>query len=170
MGAGDTNAVAAYGGDPVVTALSMVASGVGFGLSAAVLIALTEQDPEPGFVLFTGGLIALLLILVLFACWLTGVFVRQRRIRRLDHTGAALAQLVQATEFEVYTERQRIAAGLHHSVLTRTHTMITLAEAGRLTDVLAEARSALTAMRELLATLDEDGAPAPRSPAEKELT
>ncbi len=163
-------AVAAYGGDPVVTALSMVASGVGFGLPAGVLMALTEPEPEPGFALFTGGLIAFLLILVLFACWLTGVFVRQRRIRRLDHTGAALAQLVQATEFEVHTERRRIAAGLHHSVLTRTHTMITLAEADRLTDVIAEARSALAAMRELLATLDEDGTPAPRSPAEKELT
>jgi len=163
-------AVAAYGGDPVVTSLSMVASGIGFGLPAGVLLALTEPTTEPGFALFTGGLIAFLLILVLFACWLTGVFVRQRRIRRLDHTGATLAQLVQATEFEVHTERRRIAAGLHHSVLTRTHSMINCADAGRLTDVLAEARSALAAMRELLATLDEDGTPAPRSPTEKELT
>ncbi len=163
-------AVTVYGGDPALGALSTLASGGSAGLAAGVMVMHIPSEDGPGFGLFVGGVIAFFLILVLLACWLTGVAVRRQATRRRDHTGETLARLVYATELEVHTERQRIAAGLHHSVLTRTHTMITLAEAGRLADVTAEARSALTAMRELLATLDEDGTPAPRSPAEKELS
>ncbi|WP_344153579.1 histidine kinase [Kribbella yunnanensis] len=163
--------VALYGGDPAVSALSMLASGGSFGLaSAAIIMHTPAEDEDPAFAFAVGGLIAFILVMLLLACWATGVLIRQRRNQHRDHTGETLARLVWATEMEVHTERQRIAAGLHYSVLTRTHTMITLAEAGRLSDVTAEARSALTAMRELLATLDEDGAPAPRSPAEKELS
>ncbi|MFC9687814.1 histidine kinase [Kribbella sp. NPDC056951] len=163
--------LALYGGNPAVTALSMLASGGSFGLAVAALMMHTPaEDEDPAFAFAVGGLIAFILVILLLACWATGVLIRQRRNQRRDHTGETLARLVWATEMEVHTERQRIAAGLHYSVLTRTHTMITLAEAGRLSDVTAEARSALTAMRELLATLDEDGTPAPRTPAEKELS
>ncbi|WP_405063981.1 histidine kinase [Kribbella sp. NBC_01505] len=164
-------AVAAYGGDPGVSWTSILIAGAGYGQAAGALVALAPaaDDPsDPGFPAFMGLLVSVVLAFPLLACWFAGALVRRRRIARLDHTGETLAQLVYATELEVHTERQRIAAGLHHSVLTRTHQMIALAEAGDLEGVTAEARSALTAMRELLATLDEAGAPAPRSPAEKE--
>ncbi|WP_165952823.1 histidine kinase [Kribbella albertanoniae] len=163
-------AVAVYGGDPVVGALSTLVAGASGGLAAGVMLMDIPSEDGPGFQLFVGGVIAFFLIIVLLGFWVLGFLIRQRRTRRRDHAGETLARLVYATEVGVHTERQRIAAGLHHSVLTRTHTMITLAEAGRLADVTAEARSALTAMRELLATLDEDGTPAPRTPAEKELS
>ncbi|MFB6720185.1 histidine kinase [Kribbella sp. NPDC056345] len=163
-------AVAVYGRDLAVGALSGVALGASAGLAAGVMLMYIPSEDGPGFGLFIGGVIAFFLIPALVGVWAVGALARRKRQQRRDHTGETLARLVYAAEVGVHTERQRIAAGLHHSVLTRTHTMITLAEAGRLADVTAEARSALTAMRELLATLDEDGTPAPRSPAEKELS
>ncbi|WP_165956894.1 histidine kinase [Kribbella antibiotica] len=165
-------AVAAYGGHPSVTWPSFIASGVGIGTATGVLVAVAPAADDPtdaAFPVVIGAMVAFLATLPLVGAWIAGVMVRQKRIQRLDHTGATLAALVWATETEVHTERQRIAAGLHHSVLTRTHQMIALAESADLPGVTAEARSALTAMRELLATLDEDGTPAPRSPSLKEL-
>lgn len=160
-------AVAAYGGEADLTWASVPAAAGGFGAAAGVLMLVTPMEEElsgPGPASFFMVVVAVAMAVPLLGCWVAGVLVRKRRSRRLDRGGRALAELVQAAEAEVHSERQRIATGLHRSVLTRTGRLIALAEAGQLEGVTAEARSALTAMRELLETLDEPGTTAPRTP------
>lgn len=160
-------AVAAYGIEGGQTWLSVPAAAAGFGAAAGAFGLITPMDGETsraGLAVFLGIVVAVVLAIPLLGCWAAGALVRQRRSQRLDHGGRALAELVRAAEVEVHTERQRIATGLHRSVLTRTSRMIGLAETGRLDGVTAEARSALAAMRELLETLDEPRAAAPRTP------
>jgi hypothetical protein len=159
-------AVAAYGRGAYPTWASVPVAAGGFGVAAGVLVFLTPQEADltgPGFAIFTMVLAGVALAGPLTACWAVGALARERRNRRLDHDGRALAELVRAAEAEVHGERQRIATGLSGSVLTRTSRMIALAEAGQLESVTTEARSALTAMRELLETLDDPGTPAPRT-------
>jgi signal transduction histidine kinase len=160
-------AVAAYGGGAAETWPSVPAAAGGVGAAAAALALVTPRDEETagwGFAIFLMVMVSIALGILLLGWWAAGALVRRRRNRRLDHSGRALAELVRAAEAEVHAERQRVASGLHHSVLTRTSRMITLAEADDLEGVTTEARSALTAMRELLETLDEPGTPAPRTP------
>jgi len=61
-------------------------------------------------------------------------------------------------------ERARIADGLGQAVLRHTERMIEAAEAGRLPDVLTEARAALAAMRDLLRDLRRTEEPRPDQP------
>ncbi|WBQ06181.1 sensor histidine kinase [Kribbella sp. CA-293567] len=160
-------AVAVYAPDANQTVASVAVAAGGFGLAAGVLamITATEEDMSgTEFGGFMSTLVTIALAVPLLVCWAAGAFVRRRRSRRLDHRGRELAELVRASEAEVHAERQRIATGLHGTVLTRTSRMIALAEAGQIDGVTAEARSALTAMRELLETLDEPGTVAPRTP------
>lgn len=87
-----------------------------------------------------------------------GAAARDRRARTADREGAAVEEtLRQAVEAE-RAQRRHIAEGLRTTVLGRAERVVRHAEEGRLDDVLAEARSALAAMRELLATLYEPGA------------
>ncbi|GAA0612053.1 histidine kinase [Kribbella sandramycini] len=159
-------AVATYGGDPVITWLSAGIATAGVGLSTGGLLRVAAAPDDPsgwGYPIAMGVVVAVVLAIPLGFCWVIGGLLRRRRLRESDQTGATLAELVRATEYEVHTERLRIAGGLHHSVLTRTQVLIDRAEAGDLEAATTEARAALTAMRDLLETLD-DGAPAPRRP------
>ncbi|GAA1582187.1 histidine kinase [Kribbella sancticallisti] len=163
------SAASAYGGRATWW-WSVPAAAGGFGATVAVLeVVAPSEPPDPGFAVFFSLMIALLTAIPLLGSWAIGALVRRRRLRRVDNRGQALADVVRAAEIAVHTERRRIARGLHHNVLTRTSRMIAHAEAGRLEGVTAEARSALAAMRDLLDTLHDDGAPAPRSPRPTEM-
>ncbi|WP_433010804.1 sensor histidine kinase [Kribbella sp. CA-294648] len=160
-------AVAAYGQGTYPTWASVPVAAGGFGVAAGALVFLTPQEADlsgPDFAIFIMVLVSVVLAGPLTACWALGDLARRRRNRRLDHDGRALAELVREAEAEVHGERQRIATGLSGSVLTRTSRMIALAEAGQLESVTTEARSALTAMRELLETLDDPATAAPLAP------
>lgn len=172
-------AVAAYGSVARPTWLSVPAAAGGFGSAAGALVLLTPRDAEvagTGFAVFIMFLVGLASAVPLGGCWAAGALARRRRNGRLSHDGRTLAELVQAAEAEVHGERQRIATGLRGTVLTRTNRMIALAESGQLEGATTEARSALTAIRDLLETLDSPNSPAPLTPppttpqtAEKEL-
>ncbi|MEV8379188.1 histidine kinase [Kribbella sp. NPDC056861] len=158
-------AVAVYGRHMRRTwlAVPLAAGGVGLAAGAFGLITSVEGDPPSAeLALLLGSTVGVVAAIPMAGCWVTGLLVRRRRNRRLDSTGLRIAELVRSAEAEVQAERQRIAGGLHHSVLAHASQMIALAEAGQLDGATTEARAALAAMRELLETLDNDGAPAPR--------
>lgn len=160
-------AVAAYGREDYPTWASVPAAAGGFGVAAGALVLVTPMEADltgPGFAGFIMVLVSIALAFPLAGCWAAGAFARRRRNRRLDHDGRVLAESVRAAEAEVHGERQRIATGLSGSVLTRTNRMISFAETGHLEGVTTEARSALTAMRDLLETLDDPATPAPLTP------
>ncbi|MER5972926.1 hypothetical protein ABT112_24875 [Streptomyces sp. NPDC002055] len=98
--------------------------------------------------------------------WWAGRAWRARRDRTLESEGDAFAAVVSAAVAEASAERQRMVRGLRESVLSRTGRMVGRAERGELAEAAADAREALTAMRELLGHLhtappDADRAPQP---------
>ncbi|ADB33318.1 histidine kinase [Kribbella flavida DSM 17836] len=160
-------AVGLYGGPSRRTWLSAVISAGGFGVAMGAIEVVAPLEGEPGDVgygVFLSVLVALAVLVPLLGCWAAGRAVRRRRYSGLDDADEALSEEVRAAVAAVHTERQRVAAGLHDSVLTRTSRMIGLAEAGCLDGVITEARAALMAMRELLDSLYDSSAPAPLSP------
>ncbi|GAB2783582.1 histidine kinase [Streptomyces chlorus] len=95
--------------------------------------------------------------LVFTAAWLAGWLMHMRRRRELSREDATLTALVWSTKDAVHSERQRIAAGLQETVLQQTTGVISAAEEGSLDAVAVATRATLTAMRELLRSLDVSG-------------
>lgn len=150
-------AVAGYGRGPARTWPAVPVATVGVAsvltVTAAADGALAGEDAS----WFSAALMTVLLCAVLcplFALlWGAGLAVRRRRRRVLAHDDFELADSVWQAERAADAERRRLAAKVQDAVLHRTATLVELARQGRLDEVAAEARSALTAMRELLHSL-----------------
>ncbi|MFI6323597.1 ATP-binding protein [Nonomuraea sp. NPDC050556] len=84
--------------------------------------------------------------------WRARLAVGEARARTA--TGERAAAAVQA-------ERERVAAGLRRTAVRQAEAVVTAAEAGRLADVLAEARAGLATLRDLLEEMGETAEPAP---------
>ncbi|TQS46586.1 sensor histidine kinase [Cryptosporangium phraense] len=136
----------------LVVPASSVALGTTFAVGTAVY---GWQD--------SGGWLFLPLLVGLFAaCWLVpvavvwavGFAVRIRRDRIVGREDGAVGAAVAAAEAEARAERARLVAGLRDQVLQQTDRVVTAAEQGDPDQVLAAARAALAAMRDLLTALD----------------
>ncbi|MEV6612696.1 histidine kinase [Streptomyces sp. NPDC051051] len=90
---------------------------------------------------------------VFAALWGAGLAVRRRRLRVLALDDHALAASLWHAERAAEAERRRLAAKLRDAVLERTAALVERARQGQLDEVAAEARAALSAMRELLHSL-----------------
>ncbi|MFJ9717304.1 sensor histidine kinase [Streptomyces sp. NPDC101213] len=103
---------------------------------------------------------------VFAALWGAGLAVRRRRLRVLALDDHALATSLWHAERAADAERRRLAARLRDAVLERTAALVERARQGQLDEVAAEARAALSAMRELLHGLGGSEEPGRhRSPA-----
>ncbi|GIG56498.1 hypothetical protein Lfu02_08700 [Longispora fulva] len=168
-------AVGAYARRGWLTWLSAVAAGSGV---AAVICAVGHKlDTSGGSLLEAltfclGFALVSTAVLVLFA-WLPGHFVGRRRGRALRRDTASLDAATATVVGAAREERDRIAHGLRGSVFTHTTRVVERAGTGEpaaLSEVVAEARAALGAMRELLGVLRSgpegvDGSPAPTAAA-----
>ncbi|GAA2417450.1 histidine kinase [Streptomyces glaucosporus] len=100
---------------------------------------------------------------VFASVWWTGGAARRRRSRTAARERAETAAALRDAARAARAQREHIATGLREAVMERADRVVRHAEEGRLEDVAAEARAALAAMRELLATLHEpDGGGADR--------
>ncbi|WP_412544048.1 histidine kinase [Longispora sp. K20-0274] len=168
-------AIGAYARRGWLSWLSALVGGFAIGLSiAAVGHKLDDSHDGPRalivFCLLFGG--ALSAGLLLFA-WLPGHFVGRRRRHALRRDTESLDAATAAVVGAAREERDRIAHGLRGSVFTHTTRVVERAgtgDAAALSEVVAEARAALGAMRELLGVLRSgpegvDGSPAPTAAA-----
>ncbi|GLH99665.1 hypothetical protein Pa4123_49410 [Phytohabitans aurantiacus] len=112
-------------------------------------------DVVAGWVIFSTVLAGPALL-----AWAIGILVRARRRRIAARRATVEADAVAAVE----TERRRIAAGLRVTARRHAEAVVDAAEAGRLSDVLTEARAGLAAMRELLTELRAGGIDAGHEP------
>lgn len=98
-----------------------------------------------------------------FAVWSLGLLAGARRTRRTAATARSRRLLEHEADTAVREQRRRVAAGLRRTARGHAWAVVAAADAGRLETVLAEARSALTALRKDLADLrgPRDGAPPP---------
>ncbi|MEV7861368.1 histidine kinase [Streptomyces hirsutus] len=112
-------------------------------------------EPLDAFGLVSALITALVGLGLLFTVvWLAGWLMHMRRRRELSREDATLTALVSSARDAVHSERQRVAAGLQETVLQQTTRVISAAEAGSLDAVATATRATLTAMRELLRSLD----------------
>ncbi|WP_169745131.1 sensor histidine kinase [Cryptosporangium arvum] len=109
-------------------------------------------DPAPTVFLglLTGAAVTALLVLA----WAGGFVVRLRRDGVVRREHSAVTAAVAAAESEARAERARLVGGLREQVLQHTERVVAAADAGNPDDVVAAARAALAAMRELLTALD----------------
>ncbi|MEE1940118.1 histidine kinase [Streptomyces sp. TRM 70361] len=124
------------------------------GATAAAGELLPHRFGPAAYLLLTAvaaGVLTLLFALV----WRTGAATRDRRSRTAARERAELDATVRQAERAVRAQREHVAAGLREAVMARAERVVRHAEEGRLAEVAAEARAALAAMRELLATLHE---------------
>ncbi|MGY0233751.1 histidine kinase [Longispora urticae] len=168
-------AVGAYARRGWLTWLAAPAGG--YGVALAICAVGHQMDPVSEslsqliFFCLIGGL-TLSGFLLLFA-WLPGHYVGRRRRRALRRDTASLDAATEAVVGAAREERDRIAHGLRGSVFTHTTRVVERAGTGEpaaLSEVVAEARAALGAMRELLGVLRSgpegvDGSPAPTAAA-----
>ncbi|PJE95495.1 histidine kinase [Streptomyces carminius] len=126
------------------------------GATAAAGELLPHRFGPAAYLLLTAvaaGVLTLLFALV----WRTGAATRDRRSRAAARERAELDATVRQAERAARAQREHVAAGLREAVMERAERVVRHAEEGRLAEVAAEARAALAAMRELLATLHEPG-------------
>ncbi|MGX1273955.1 hypothetical protein [Streptomyces phaeoluteigriseus] len=147
-------AIGVYGGGADRTWPAWGASAVSL---SSVLVATAAAEGNltgAGSVRVTAVLLFLLLVVLaagLFAAlWGAGLTVRRRRLRILAVDDHELTTSLWHAERAADAERWRLAAKLREAVLERASAVVERARQGRLEEVAAEARSALTAMRELL--------------------
>ncbi|MFD6132121.1 sensor histidine kinase [Streptomyces diastaticus] len=121
-------------------------------------------DPAgPFLVLFLACWTLVLSGLGCTAAWGAGWLMHRRRRRELGREDTALTTVLSSTRAMVHGERQRVAVGLRETVLRQTDRMISSAEEGSLEQVAVATRATLSAMRQLLGSLDAGRAPkAPR--------
>lgn len=86
--------------------------------------------------------------------WALGSAARWRRNRVVGREDVAVTAAVAAAEAEAAAERARLVGGLREQVLRQTDRVVDAADRGDPDEVLAAARAALAAMRELLTALD----------------
>ncbi|MEV7340673.1 histidine kinase [Streptomyces sp. NPDC093544] len=146
--------LAAYGRGAAYTWPSpFVAAGAGAGVltvTAAADGALAGEAPSVRTVALNIALLGILLCLMFALAWGVGLIVRSQRLRAVARDDLALSYSLWQAETAAGAERHRLAARLRDAVLHRTVSLVELAHQGRLDEVAAEARAALTAMRELL--------------------
>ncbi|MFG2440534.1 sensor histidine kinase [Streptomyces sp. NPDC048508] len=99
--------------------------------------------------------LGLVICLLLTPVWGAGAAVRGRRLYVLAQEDSELSDSVSQAEAAADDERRRLAVSLQEVVLQRTAGVVELARQERLDEVAAQARSALTAMRELLHSLGD---------------
>ncbi|MFG1928169.1 sensor histidine kinase [Cryptosporangium sp. NPDC048952] len=132
-------------------------TGAATGVLAAVGAAVYEDDDSLksalGYV-GTFAIIAAVIALVAVVPWAIGFAVRLRRDRIVGREDGAVTAAVAAAEQEARVERARLVAGLREQVLQQTDRVVVAADRGDPDEVLAAARAALAAMRELLTALD----------------
>ncbi|MBK6014323.1 histidine kinase [Streptomyces sp. MBT53] len=108
------------------------------------------------------AVLTVLLVVPASALWWLGVRTARRRERRRVAAARSRELLERDAEAAVRDQRRLIAAGLLRTAHRHACDVVAAADAGRLDTVLAEARSGLAALRELLADLRaRDGAVTP---------
>ncbi|GAA0284101.1 sensor histidine kinase [Cryptosporangium japonicum] len=124
------------------------------------------QPVRPVLAVFLGAAWGAALTVPLVFAWAGGFVVRVQRdgVVRREHTAVTAA--VAAAESEARAERARLVGGLREQVLQHTERVVSAADAGDPDDVVAAARAALAAMRELLTALDPPTATDPATTAE----
>ena len=165
------HAVGRYGSHRRADWLALPAGLLPAGPALAIVFA-AGPSPVPGNQPSWPVTVAILTVAWTFAlalpflgAWLAGWLVRRRRDALTTHEDQRVAWSVFHADRAAAAERGRIARGLGDAVLRHTGQMIEAAEqAGRseperLRDVLAEARAALAAMRDLLRDLRAAEAP-----------
>ncbi|GAA0284089.1 sensor histidine kinase [Cryptosporangium japonicum] len=137
--------------------LVVPATGAVTGLLGVVGVAVYEGG-DPGKTalghLVTFAITAAAITVVAAVPWAAGFGVRLRRDRIVGREDGALTAAVSAAEHEARAERARLVGGLREQVLQQTDRVVLAADRGDPDEVLAAARSALAAMRELLTALD----------------
>ncbi|MCG3040063.1 sensor histidine kinase [Streptomyces fenghuangensis] len=141
--------------------------GAAVGTSAAAAGLLPDRFAGPAAHLPVTVPLTAALMLVLTAAWRAGAAARTRGARAAAREREALQEAVRQAAEAVRAQRRHVAEGLRGTVLERAGRVVRSAEEGRLEDVAAEARAALAAMRELLATLHEPGGRPVGAPAAK---
>ncbi|WP_410539730.1 sensor histidine kinase [Streptomyces sp. KL2] len=140
--------------------------GAAVGASAVAAGLLPDRFTGPAAHLPVTVPLTAALVLVFAVVWRAGAAVRARGARTAARERAAVQEAVRQAAEAVRAQRQHVAEGLRGTVLERAGRVVRSAEEGRLEDVAAEARAALAAMRELLATLHEPGGRPARTPDE----
>jgi signal transduction histidine kinase len=160
--------LAAWGARPALTWLGIpvtaVSTSVVFGAMEHSEAAFAEYQMPPAF-LFV-ALMALPLLVTPFSLlliWLAGYLVWRRRDRRRASEEGIEAALARAAEL-TRVERDRFAAGLRGAVLQHVAEVRAAAAREDLPAVVASARSALAAMRVLLAGAARAGVPTSAAP------
>ncbi|MFF8190744.1 sensor histidine kinase [Streptomyces bobili] len=147
-------AIGVYGGGADRTWPAWIVSAVSLSSVLVATAAVEGNLTGAGSVRLTAVLLFLLLAVmtagVFAALWGAGLGVRRRRLRILALDDHALTTSLWHAERAADAERWRLAAKLRDAVLERTTVLVERAQQGRLEEVAAEARAALTAMRELL--------------------
>ncbi|MGY4997413.1 histidine kinase [Streptomyces sp. 900105245] len=163
-------AVAAYGTGASRAWPAAIAGTFG---TAAVLTATASADgrlagePPDGFAVVMVAVLCVVLAPLSAALCGTGLVVRRRRLRVLAHDDFALATSMWHAARAAEAERHRLAETLRGDVLHHTAALVAQAGQGRLDDVAATARAALTAMRDMLHGLTDgtDGPVGPLTPS-----
>ncbi|MBM7171909.1 hypothetical protein JQK87_26645, partial [Streptomyces sp. G44] len=154
------HAVGAFAGPARVTWPAVAVGAAGLSLSSLALAAadgMADLAHDGGFgaMVFMACALGVLFLFPLAAPWAIGAVVRARRERVRAIEDHALTETVRSAVFEAYEERRRIAAELRGEVVRHASGVVARAEAGDLRGVAEAARSGLSAMRDLLATLRE---------------
>jgi hypothetical protein len=144
--------------------------GVAVGATAAAGGLLPDRFAGPVARLSLTVLLAAALTALFAAVWRAGATARARAARTAARERAALEEAVRQAAEAARAQRRHIAAGLRGTVLDRAGRVVRSAEEGRLDDAAAEARAALAAMRELLATLHGSGDRPARAPDAETVT
>ncbi|MFG3513947.1 MULTISPECIES: sensor histidine kinase [Streptomyces] len=147
-------AIGVYGGGADRTWPAWIVSAVSLSSVLVVTAAAEGNLTGAGSVRLTAVVVFVPLAVVtagvFAALWGAGLGVRRRRLRILALDDHALSASLWHAERAADAERWRLAAKLRDAVLERTTVLVERARQGRLDEVAAEARAALTAMRELL--------------------
>jgi len=149
-------AVGAHARHKWASLLVAPATGAITGLLAAIGVAVYESEELKSalgyLVIFVS--IAAAITAVAAVPWAVGFAVRLRRDRIVGREDGAVTAAVSAAEREARAERSRLVGGLREQVLRQTDRVVLAADRGDPDEVLAAARAALAAMRELLTALD----------------
>ncbi len=100
--------------------------------------------------------LAVLLAVPLIITWVAGRLVAARRSRQAEAETCEREALLRRAEGAARNERFRIADGLRRSARGHAVSVVAAAEAGRLDEVVVQARAGLHALRELLHGLPAD--------------
>ncbi len=149
-------AVGAHARHKWASLLVAPATGAITGLLATIGVAVYESEELKSalgyLVIFVS--IAAAITAVAAVPWAVGFAVRLRRDRIVGREDGAVTAAVSAAEREARAERSRLVGGLREQVLRQTDRVVLAADRGDPDEVLAAARAALAAMRELLTALD----------------